>query len=129
MHVGGRGGGGGEIYNACTYTHVQELTVYACLHGTYMYNTVCILQMFVQYISPSVTRLVQCGVLSPQSTVITLRALPTLVRLCKTLGDMPLNTQAAQTLGTVYICTLKACKCTFVCIICTCLYKFDTQPI
>ena len=45
------------------------------------------------------SRLCQCGVLSHSNSIVTLRALPTLVRLCKAHGDVPVNTQAAHTLG------------------------------
>jgi hypothetical protein len=46
-----------------------------------------------------VSRLCQCGVLSHSNSIVTLRALPTLVRLCKAHGDVPVNTQAAHTLA------------------------------
>ena len=51
------------------------------------------------FLSCSVSHLCQCGVLSADNSVITLKVLPTLVRLCKTPGDVPVNTQAAHTLG------------------------------
>jgi hypothetical protein len=46
-----------------------------------------------------VSRLCQCGVLSHGNKTVTLRALPTLVRLCKAPGDSSVNTRAAHTLA------------------------------
>ena len=56
----------------------------------------------------SVSRLCQCGVLSHSNSIVTLRALPTLVRLCKARGDVPVNTQAAHTLGKYVHCSMSS---------------------
>ena len=84
-----------------------------------------------QFPTCSVSHLCQCGVLSADNSVITLKVLPTLVRLCKAPGDVPVNTRAAHTLGKgsdsdhgLCICgsMLSPCTCGHVCtkyIVCT----------
>ena len=47
----------------------------------------------------SISRLCQSGAISSESSIITLKALPALVRLCKVSSDLSINTQAANTLG------------------------------
>ena len=59
--------------------------------------------MYDSFLHCSVARLCQCGALGHSESIVTLRALPTLVRLCKAPGDIAINTQAAHAMGELHL--------------------------